>query len=258
MIKMIHNVVTIILAAGKGTRMNSALPKVLHTVSGKPMIMEVVQIVRSIGVERVLAVLGHQADLVRQHLDGVEVVEQKELLGTAHAVAQTQERLRDFTGDILILNGDIPLIKPVTLERLIRQHKEQKASCTFLAATVDDPFGYGRVLRDAAGAVVGIIEERDASPSQRLITEVNAGIYCFDSHALFQAVEKIRPTAEKGEYYLTDAISVLAGQGAKVASAATENHHEALGINTKDDLVRAQSIAILHNTMRWQPAQKMA
>ena len=247
----LDDVVAIILAAGRGTRMNSSLPKALHTIDDKPIIMEVVDLARSIGIERIITVIGHQGDLVRQHLNGIEAVEQKELLGTANAVAQTQKCLKDFAGDVLILNSDIPFVTSQTLERLIRHHREQRASCTFLTATIHDPFGYGRVLRDVAGRVVGIVEERNASPCQRLITEVNVGIYCFRSHVLFRTVEKIQPTLEKGEYYLTDAISILTEQREKVESVATGNHYEALGINTKDDLAKAQLIAKTVNGNRW-------
>lgn len=249
--KKINNVVAILLAAGKGTRMNSSLPKVLHTIAGKPIITEIVDIIRSIGIERVIAVIGHQSDLVKQHLRGIETVEQRELLGTAHAVAQTQERLKGFEGDILISNGDTPFITPRTLEKIITHHKYHGASCTLLTAEVHEPFGYGRVVRDVLGRVVDIVEERNASPYQRFIKEVNVGVYCFQRYALFRTLKQIKPEGEKGEYYLTAAISLLTGQGERVESVATDNHYEALGVNTKDDLTRAQMIAKAVNANGW-------
>lgn len=239
----IDKLVAIILAAGKGTRMNSSLPKVLHKVANRPMIIEVVDLVHSLDIERIIVVIGHQGELVKYHLNEVETVEQKKRLGTAHAVAQTQILLKDFRGDVLVLYGDIPLLTTPTLKRLLERHRQEKASCTFLTTILDNPFGYGRVTRDSSGNVKGIVEERSASPSERAIKEINVGAYCFESQDLFETLKKVKLNKEKGEYYLTDAISILIAQGSKVEAVLTENHREAIGVNTEADLTRAKEIA---------------
>ncbi|MHB9093169.1 MAG: sugar phosphate nucleotidyltransferase, partial [Eubacteriales bacterium] len=212
-------VASIILAAGKGTRMKSRLPKVLHGVCGKPMLTHVIQAACDSGVGRNIVIIGHEADLVRDKVgSNIEWVNQSEQLGTGHAVMQAEPLLSGFEGSILILCGDTPLITSNTLKELMLTHTAAGNSVTVLTALMDDPTGYGRLVRDAAGEVKEIVEHKDASPQQLEIYEINTGIYCFDGPKLFGALKVISPANAQGEYYLTDVLAVLKNNGERIGA----------------------------------------
>lgn len=232
----------IVLAAGDGTRMLSRIPKVVHSLYGKPLIGHVLDAVRAAGVRRIVVVVGYRSDLVRSQLGAdVETVVQRQLKGTAHAVQQALPRLKGFRGDLMVLYGDTPLLTAQTLKGLIEAHRREKASCTLLTAQLKEPIGYGRIVRDQTGRIVRIVEERDASQAERAIEEINVGAYCFQSRALLEALRSVKPSPN-GELYLTDTIAYLVKQGDPLASAPTRSVGEFLGINTRADLARVQTI----------------
>lgn len=237
-----ENTVCVILAAGKGTRMKSRLPKVLHQINGQPMVNDVLDMVDALGIKRVIVVTGHKGDLVKSHLGDVETIHQKTPLGTGHAVGEAEKVLSDFKGDILVLYGDTPLLTAETLKKLLTKHRTNGACCTLLTTTLKQPTGYGRIVRDSKDKIVRIVEERDACEKERAIKEINAGSYCFKSEELFRALKKIKPDNRKGEYYLTDTIAILAKQGLKIESLSTNNHKEVLGVDSKEDLAKARKI----------------
>ncbi|HOW35604.1 MAG TPA: NTP transferase domain-containing protein [Candidatus Omnitrophota bacterium] len=237
------NFKAIILAAGKGVRMNSDLPKVLHAVCGKPMIDYVIDAVRSLGSFKIYVVLGHQSEAVKQHLGkDIEAVIQKKLLGTADAIRSAQHHFKGFRGDVLVVCGDTPLLKAETLKALVKAHRASKAACTFLTAEADNPFGYGRVIRDGEGDVTAICEEKDLTEDQKDIREINVGTYCFKSEDLFGVVKAIKLNKKKNEFYLTDIIDMLAKEGKKIRTLKAQGLAEGLGINTREDLSRAGAV----------------
>src|SRR5574337_1930133 len=209
---------TVILAAGQGTRMRSKLPKVTHLVAGMPMIAYVVEACRSFRAKRTLVIVGYQADSVEEALAGeaVEFVCEPEQHGTAHALLHTREALTGFNGDLLVVSGDTPLLTSPTVDGLLRSHRETRARATVLTAELPDPTGYGRVVRSATGDLLRIVEEPEATPQERQVREINAGVYCFAAQALFEALRAIRPSAVKGELYLPDAIALLRDRDAGV------------------------------------------
>ena len=234
--------IAIVLAAGDGTRMLSQIPKVLHALYGKPLINHVIDAIRGAGIRRIIAVVGYRSTLVQKQLDpSVETVVQRRLKGTAHAVLRAQERLAAFSGDLFVLYGDTPLITPQTVQGLWETHRREQAACTLLTAVLKEPTGYGRVVREDTGRIIRIIEEADATPVEKAIEEINAGAYCFNARLLAQALAQVRP-APSGEYYLTDVIGILVRQGHKVASASTRSVGEFLGINSRADLARVQTV----------------
>jgi bifunctional UDP-N-acetylglucosamine pyrophosphorylase / glucosamine-1-phosphate N-acetyltransferase len=233
----------IVLAAGKGTRMQSDLPKVLVPVCGRPMIEYVLDALAAGGVERVVAVVGYRADAVRSAIDGrpgVEFVLQTEQLGTGHAVMACRELLADFRGPVLVVTGDAPLMQADSVAALLADFARRPAACVLGSAHKDDPGGLGRILRDARGEFVGIVEHRDATDEQRRITEVNMSYYVFDCQDLLGALDQIRPNNRQGEYYITDAPGLLAAQGKEVRALCVLKPCEALGINTLDELAAAE------------------
>ncbi|HBR14875.1 MAG TPA: bifunctional UDP-N-acetylglucosamine diphosphorylase/glucosamine-1-phosphate N-acetyltransferase GlmU [Candidatus Omnitrophica bacterium] len=234
---------TIILAAGKGTRMKSAVPKVLQTVCGRPIIQYVLDIAKNVGSLKTYIVVGHKSDDVKIYLPKeVVTVEQKRLLGTADAVKCVEGHLKNDKGDVLILCGDTPLLNKRVIAELIRKHRRTKAIVSFLTAIVDQPKGYGRILRDQAGRAVAILEEKDASVQQRAINEINVGVYCFNSAALFGALRSIKINPKKQEFYLTDIIELFSKRGRRIETLRTENPAEGLGVNTREDLAVAERI----------------
>jgi len=241
----------IILAAGKGTRMKSARAKVLHPVAGQPMLCHVVDLVARLGVERACVIVGHQADAVRAVIADrpVDCVLQAEQRGTAHAVLQAEPALRDFAGTILIVSGDTPLLTEATLRRLCDIHQTRAASLTLLTAQVAQPFGYGRIVRDK-GRIVRVVEERDATTTERAISEINTGVYAADARFLFAAVAAITPDNSQKEFYLTDVVALAGKRGAPVADALADSD-EILGINSRADLARAERIARERINARW-------
>ncbi|OGW59563.1 MAG: UDP-N-acetylglucosamine diphosphorylase/glucosamine-1-phosphate N-acetyltransferase [Nitrospirae bacterium RBG_16_64_22] len=239
-----QRMVAVILAAGQGTRMKSQKPKVLHPVAGLPMIHYPLNLLDKLGVARTIIVVGHQKEEVRKALEGrkVEIVSQAEQLGTGHAVLQVKPILSRSRGTILILCGDTPLLTAGTVGQLIKTHKGQNADVTLLTTTVPDPRGYGRIVRDDEGRVTRIVEERDASPVERQIQEINTGVYCFDASFLFEALEKVKNDNAKKEYYLTDVVKIAVDQRKAVASVFATNAEETEGINNRIDLARAERV----------------
>jgi len=243
--------VAVILAAGKGTRMQSDLPKVLFPVGGRPMIHAVVDACRAAGVQRVVAVVGHKQELVRDALknDGVEFVAQEAQLGTGHAVSQAVPLLAGAK-DVLVLCGDGPLIRAETVRTLLGRHRETGAAATLATAVIDAPEGYGRIARDAAGGFAGIVEHKNATPAQRAITEVNPSYYCFDGAALLGALPRLTRNGVSGEYYITDVLSLLLADGKRVEVVDAVPPQDVLSINTPDDLAKVDAI------YRARPAQR--
>jgi len=233
----------IILAAGKGTRMKTERPKVLLELGGLPIIEHVVRLAQTVGPERIIVVVGHQASAVRASLQGypLEFVYQDEQLGTAHAVRQTYPSLRDFLGDIIVLCGDVPLLSSGSLKMLIQIHRQRKAVLSFLTTELEDPQGYGRVIRDEEGRVKGVIEEREANEEVRAIREINGGIYCFQREFLYPALDLVKPDNRQGEYYLTDLIEIAYGKGLTVEAIRIDSPQELLGINTLEELDQMRS-----------------
>lgn len=233
----------VILAAGKGTRMKSNLPKVLHRVNGQTMLDCVVSSVKNAGVEEVILIVGHGADTVRQEMgEDFSYVYQREQLGTGHAVMVSADELQRHDGDVLLVCGDTPLLTPETLQALYQQHKESFATCTILTAKLEHPSGYGRIVRSQVGNVLKIVEEKDADPDVRLINEINTGSYCFVINDLLEAVKKLTPANAQGEYYLTDVIATFNNEGKTVSAFVTPNFNETLGINSKAQLAEASAI----------------
>lgn len=238
-----RDLITVILAAGKGTRMHSDLAKVLHRLNGRPMIHYVLDTARTLGSRRIIVIVGHQADAVRRELAGttVEFAVQEEQRGTGHAVRQAGPLLADEKGVVLVLAGDTPLIRASTLESLILAHRREGAAASVLTARVDDPTGLGRILRDNAGRIDGIVEEKDATAEQRALREINTSTYCFEPSLLLRALDRLTPENRQGEYYLTDTIGILRRQGHRVADAPAGMPEETIGINTPEQLSAAES-----------------
>lgn len=237
--------VAIILAAGKSKRMQSETPKVLHQACGRPIIEYVLDAAREAGATRLLLVVGHKADLVQQalqHHPDVEFALQTEQLGTGHAVMSCQDLLQDFTGQVLILAGDTPLLRGSSLTQLLSERKRTQAVCVVGTAKTENNAGLGRIVRGSQGEFLRIVEQRDASPEELTITEINTGCFVFDAAALFSALAQVRPENAQGEYYLTDCPEILSHQGRHVLAACTLDIQEALGVNTQEQLAEVESV----------------
>ena len=235
--------ITLILAAGKGTRMRSDLAKVLHPLNGRPMIHYVLDTARALRPKRIIVIVGHQAEAVRHELAGtsVEFAVQDEQRGTGHAVQRAGPLLTGEHGIILVVAGDTPLIRPTTLASLIRAHHRDGAAASVLTAHVGDPTGMGRILRDDTGRIDRIVEEKDATTEQRTVREINTSTYCFEPSHLLKALEQLTPENRQGEFYLTDTIEILRGQGLRIADAPTSIPEEIAGINTPEQLSAVES-----------------
>ncbi len=239
---MLH-VASVILAAGKGTRMKSRLPKVLHKLCGKPMLAHVIWAACEAGIQKNIVVIGYEADMVRETIDSeIEWVYQSEQLGTGHAVMQAEPLLAGFSGSILILCGDTPLINATTLTQLVETHVKSQNAVTVLTAIIDDPTGYGRIVRGKNGKVREIVEQKDASPNQLKINEINTGIYCFTGQKLFTGLKKITPANAQGEYYLTDVLSVLKKNRELIGTMRVMDPLETMGINNRIQLAEAEKL----------------
>ncbi|HEU4500434.1 MAG TPA: sugar phosphate nucleotidyltransferase, partial [Nitrospira sp.] len=265
----VSGLAAIIMAAGLGKRMHSKHAKVLHPVAGQAMVLYSVQLALRVADHHIAIVVGHQADRVSQVIKEatgernghtpVSIVEQRELLGTGHAVLQTRpvflESGRFTPGRFLILNGDTPLLKETTLRRLLAVHQEQQAAVTILTAVLDDASGYGRVVRQTStDHVTRIVEERDADAATKAIHEINVGTYVVEGNLLFSALEKIQPSNAQGEFYLTDIVHLAVEEGRPVAAVLLDDPHEGLGVNTRRQLAEAEQVVRKQIRDRWLDA----
>ena len=232
---------TIILAAGKGTRMQSDQAKVLHLLCGEPLLAYSLKLAETIQSEKIVVIVGHQTELVRQAFPSPEFifVEQRPLLGTGHAVLQAQDQFSDYAGMILILCGDVPCLKVATVKSLIDHHCRQQAVVTVMTTRLNDPGTYGRVITGQDGDVLRIVEARDATDQEKKVREINTGIYCADSRFLFEAVAQIKNDNSQREYYLTDIIEIACKTGCRVRSFIAADPFEVMGVNTPEDLEKA-------------------
>ncbi len=233
-----------ILAAGKGKRMKSPLPKVLHEVGGKPMLLHVTDLSKAIKADRIIAIIGHGRELVEKTLAGrnVDTVVQEEQLGTGHAILQTEPLLKDFDGDLMVLSGDVPLLQKDSLEKLLDTHYSTGAGATLMTARFDDPSGYGRIVRDKEGFLDKIVEHKDCNPEELAIDEINAGIYIFDAQTLFRSLKLIDNDNSQGEYYLPDALNHFPDFDLSIALELLDDPVEITGINTKEQLIEINRI----------------
>lgn len=234
---------SVILAAGMGTRMKSKMPKVLHTVCGKPLSKWVIDASKAAGADKVCAVVGHKAETVKEVLGDVcEFALQAEQKGTGHAVMQAIDVIKNSKGEVVILNGDTPLITAETINKAIEYHKNNDNQATVITAILDDATGYGRIVRDNDGSVLKIVEQKDASEEEKKINEVNSGMYVFDAQSLVYALDKITPNNAQGEYYLTDTLEILLSAGKKIGGYAISDNDEIRGINDRVQLNEAEKI----------------
>ena len=237
----------VILAAGKGTRMKSALPKVLHRAGGLPLIEHVFRAAGALSPQTTTVIVGHQAETVEQAVPkrlGLSFATQQPQLGTGHALLQAEPLLAGRQGTVVLLSGDVPLLRPATLQALVRTHRERAAAATVLTAVVDDPHGYGRIVRDesAGRAIAAIVEHRDATPEQRTIAEINSGIYAFDLDGLFDALKAIGAANAQGEYYLPDLVTIYRARGRVVETVVAGDPREILGVNSRKELADVGAI----------------
>ena len=237
------NLTAVILAAGKGTRMKSKLPKVLHKVGGHPMLEHVMDAAEAAGCRDNVVVIGHGAELVRELVGSrARIALQAEQLGTGHAVLQAADTLKDFTGTVMILCGDTPLLEAEELKKFYAEHVKSGAAATVMSAMMEDPFGYGRILRNANGDVAGIVEQKDASEEQKLIKEINTGNYCVEAPLLFEVLRTLGNNNAQGEYYLTDVLAKLRAMGKKVGGVVTADSEMIMGVNSRRQLAEAESV----------------
>lgn len=246
----------VILAAGQGTRMKSKLPKVVHKVMGKCMVEHAIRAARQAGADEICVVVGHGAETVKSEIlsmersVGITFVTQEQQLGTGHAV----KCARDFIGtegETLILFGDTPLITGATLEKLVCTHREKKNTITVLSAVLDNPAGYGRIIRDADGLFIKSVEHKDATDEERLCQEVNSGMYVFDSKNLYEALDLLKNDNAQGEYYLPDTLMIIRDKGLKVDAMIVEDATEIEGVNSRVQLAAAEEIMKLRINRAW-------
>lgn len=227
----------IVMAAGKGTRMKSKKSKLVHQIYGKELVKRAVENARKAGINDVITVVGYQKEQVQEVLgDTVKYAIQEEMLGTGHAVMQAKKYLKGKKGKVVILSGDVPILRPTTIQSLVEKSIERKEYATLLTAIYDNPSGYGRIIRDEGGNVKAIIEDKDATEMQKEIKEINAGIYCFDIKELLDALDSITSDNAQGEYYLTDVIKIMNDKGLKTGAVIVEDNTEILGVNDKVQL----------------------
>lgn len=232
----------LILAAGEGTRMKSDLPKVVHRILGVPMVRLVVEAAQAAGCDKIVAVTGHKADTVEALIPDVTCARQDRQLGTGHAVMCAREALAGVTGSLVVLSGDTPLMKPETISGLVAMRESSGSAVTVLTTRMPDPTGYGRIVRDRDGNVGQIVEEKDCTPEQRRIDEVNTGTYCFDAAVLFAHLDRLTTENAQGEYYLTDMIVVFNDEGLTVSAMETDDPFETLGVNSRVQLAEAGKV----------------
>lgn len=240
-----ENLAAIILAAGRGTRMKSELPKMLHELHSMPLLSFIIKALDgavSASLSKKILVLGYKDKAIKAAFKGLDTVTQERLLGSGDAVKRAKTHLSGFKGDVLVLYGDTPFIRKETINELVKKHRKDKASCTILAANIKGASGYGRILRDDDDNIVRIIEERDATIYEKVIEEINVGCYCFNKEDLFSSLDRLKINPKKGEYYLTDVIGVLRKNNKRISSVLCKDAVEALGVNSRLDLARANDI----------------
>lgn len=229
----------VILAAGKGKRMKSDLPKVLHTVGDKPIISILLDTLEPMDFEQTVVVVGYRGELVEKELDGrnISFAWQREQKGTGHAVMMAKAALADFDGTTLVALGDVPFLSRASIDQLFEQHRQSRAAVTCLSAILDDPTGYGRIVRKKDSSILQeIVEDRDASPEVREIREINTGTFCFDNRLMFEALEEIDDDNSQGEFYLTDTINVLHNKNLVASVVAAKDPNEVRGVNSAEQL----------------------
>jgi bifunctional UDP-N-acetylglucosamine pyrophosphorylase / glucosamine-1-phosphate N-acetyltransferase len=240
----------VVLAAGKGTRMKSRLPKVLHSAAGLPLIEHVLRTAARVSPASIVIVVGHQADAVQAALQSrpeIKFAHQESQLGTGHALLQTEAALAGASGTVILLSGDVPLLRAETLQRLVDRHLDTRAAATVLTAVAPDPTGYGRIERNG-DRITGIVEDKDASPAQRAIREINSGIYAFDVGPLFGALRQIGSANAQREYYLPDLVRIYRDRGLGVETVTVDDPEEILGVNSRRELAQvAQSLRRIRN-----------
>ncbi len=240
---MKNNLYAVVLAAGQGTRMKSQKHKLLHPVCGRPIIDWILGVLFEIGVEKTVVVVGHRADQIQEHVgDQVTYAFQEEQLGTAHAVMQVEPILGDKEGFTLVLNGDHPLFRSETFAQLIASHQNSNAAATVMSAQLENPFGYGRIIRGQDGSVSRIVEQKDANEEEQAVCEINTGAFCFDNQKLFFALKHVQNDNAQGEYYLPDVIKVLKGEGERIEAFVLDDSTEAMGVNNRIQLAEAQQV----------------
>lgn len=248
----------VILAAGQGTRMRSTLPKVLHRIGGRPLVGHVLDTARDLGPAHVVVVVRHERDQVAEAVVGVApevvVVDQDEIPGTGRAVEVALEAIAGFEGDVLVLSGDVPLLDYDTLAALVASHREAAAAATLLSAVVENPTGYGRILRDADGAVARIVEQKDASADEAAVREINAGVYVFRAPELRARLALVGTSNSQGEKYLTDVIGLLRADALSVAASIVNDVSLTLGVNDRVQLAEAARLLNARTVRRWQLA----
>jgi len=237
----VKDIVAIVLAAGRGTRMKSDTPKVLHQIFGKPIITYVIDSLRGAGVEEIITVAGFGSDKLREVVD-TKIVIQKKLLGSGDAVATAKSLLNKYSGNVIVICGDTPLVKSQTIRELIAKHKASGASLTLTTATLQNPSGYGRIVRDDAGCVTKIVEQIKAGLYEEVINEVNVGTYCFKAKDLFDALGKVTLDSQKKELFLTDTVEILRKAGKKIEFVDMPDIEEMIGINSRKDLAEATRV----------------
>lgn len=234
--KLTKDIVAVILAAGEGKRMRSAQPKAVHEVCGEPLLFYPLAVCDELNIVERIVIVGHGAEQILARFPDINTVTQERLLGTADAVKTALSVIPEANKTILVLCADMPLLTAETVDSLIAAHELEAASATVLAADFIDPFGYGRLVRDADGRIISIVEERDATETQRAITEINTGAYCFNQNALRRALAEVNDDNDQNEYYLTDVIEVMSRNHQVVAAALCRNAQEAVGVNSRNQL----------------------
>ncbi|MBD3381200.1 MAG: NTP transferase domain-containing protein [candidate division Zixibacteria bacterium] len=234
----IENTAAVVLAAGKGKRMKSDLPKVLHEIGGRPLVCHVADSLVELGLKRAVFVVGFKKEMVIEALSDYDYdfAVQDEQLGTGHAVMMARDKLAEFEGDILVLLGDVPFLRPRTVAGLLDEHRRRGAVATVLTADLPDPTGYGRIVRADSGLVKKIVEHKDATEKERRITEINSGTFVFNRKALFSGLDLIDNSNSQGEYYLTDLMEIFLSQGRITAAYKTDDYREVSGINSREQL----------------------
>lgn len=237
------NITCVILAAGLGTRMKSSIPKPLHKIHSRPMLEYLMNTVKEAGLEKIVLVLGHRAEEIKAIFKGCDSVIQPRQRGSADALNCTRKYLQNHSGDVLLLYSDVPLLKKETLEKLIDTHRQKKYGCTLLTATINNPGGYGRIIRNESGEIIKVIEDKDATLHEEIIEEVNLGVYVFKKEIVFSHIDKVKLNQSKKEYYLTDIINILKKSNITIGTVSTDDITEAVGINSRVELAEANDIA---------------